>query len=772
MIRRAAAVLALLVLLLPAAQAASTGARAPITVDGTVNDVAVAATNGRFAAGFVDSGSTTMGERDAPVWTLWNNDGSVRQAASADPDACADAGFVAPPEDCRTTASHIAVSADGSRIAVVSVQNAATDLLTLFRDTGSKLFGPEPVSGTVTDLAINSDGTRVAVSARTAAPQNEPTDPGDGFAQVYDTSGSKLMGSSGLTYEDPAVRVALSPDGQTLVVAAGDNHYYKGMVTTDYNHRISGTVATDVDASGTGGWTIAGFANGFFGLYNSAITDPSPVEYQKKEAGSDSSGLTAVAIRQDATAFVTASSGGTLRYYRLDTSAQADQATLVASVTGLGTVHNATFSADGRYLAVRSGADALRLYRANPDGLQELWKDTRPGLDGAIAIDSRGEHVLAGAGSTVIVYDAIHKLTAILPSQTQDPGTSADYTVTYRNDGNRQEDVTLSASPPVGASVSPNPPSFSVAPGASKAVIVTVTLPATRAPGTTTIPLVHSLADGADGTGTSSLAITVPTKRDLRLVPDGATSLAATPGAVAVFHVKATNAGNVRETGALKISGLPAGWTSGVEPETLDLAPGASTNVSVSLGPPANAAHLSQAAVRLERDGGPSLDLTATVGAGFRVRLSGPQGLLLEPGRSGLVNLTVRNEGNAPDTIVVRLGTLPSGWQGAFLSGLSEHRVEELAAGQEEVVQATLRPPGDSTTSVPVQVSVTASSLGDPSQRSSRAILVTVAEPSTESESETETSGGGGNGIPGVPPVVLVLALAALAVGMRRRGKA
>jgi len=226
----------------------------------------------------------------------------------------------------------------------------------------------------------------------------------------------------------------------------------------------------------------------------------------------------------------------------------------------------------------------------------------------------------------------------------------------------------------------------------------------------------------------------------------------------------------VRETGTLKVTGLPAGWTSGVEPETIDLAPGASTNVSVSLGPPANAAHLSQAVVRLERTGGPSLDLTATVGAGFRVRLTAPQGLLLEPGRSGLVNMTVRNEGNAPDTIVVRLGTLPSGWQGAFLSGLSEHRVEELAAGEEQVVQATLRPPEDGATSVPVQVSVTASSLGDASQRMTKAILVTVAEPSTDSESSSETSGGGGdNGIPGVPPMVLVLALAALAVGMRRR---
>ncbi|MHB1261250.1 MAG: hypothetical protein ACYC2H_05995 [Thermoplasmatota archaeon] len=771
MMHRAVAALLVLLLLLPAAQAASTGARAPITVEGTVNDVALAATNGRFAAAFTDSGSTTMGERDAPVWTLWNGDGSVRQAASADPDVCLE-NLVTPPEDCRTSATHIAVSADGSRIAVASDQSGTTDLVTLFRDAGDKLFGPVAVAGAVTDLAISADGSRVAVSARTAGPGDDPTDSADGFAQVYDSSGSGLMGSTGLRYDDPAVRVALSPDGQTLVVAAGDNHYYKGMssMPTDYNHRISGTSVTDVDASGVGGWTIAGFANGFFGLYNGAITDPSPVEYQKKEAGSDASGLTAVAIRSDATAFVTGSSGGTLRYYRLDTTAQADQATLVASVTGLGAILNATFSADGRHLAVRSGADALRLYRATADGLQELWKDNRAGLDDAIAIDSRGEHVLAGAGSTVIVYDAIHKLTAILPSQTQDPGTSADYTVTYRNDGNRQEDVTLSASPPVGASVSPNPPSFSIAPGAQKAVIVTVTLPATRAPGTTTIPLTHSLSDGLDGSATSSLAITVPTKRDLRLVPDGATSLAATPGAVAVFHVTALNAGNVRETGTLKITGLPTGWTSGVEPETLDLAPGASTNVSVSLGPPANAPHLSQAIVRLERTGGPSLDLTATVGAGFRVRLTAPQGLLLEPGRSGLVNMTVRNEGNAPDTIVVRLGTLPSGWQGAFLSGLSEHRLENLAAGQEEVVQATLRPAEDSSTSVPIQVSVTAASLGDPSQRMTKAILITVEEPSTESESASETDGdGGGNGIPGVPPMVLVLTLAALAVGFRRR---
>ena len=771
MMRRAVAVLALALLLAPVAQAASSGARGPITVDDTVVEVAMA-TSGRFAAGSNDP-SGILTDPDVPTVNLWNVDGSLRMASSADlvqngncphPDT--------PTDDCMTPVIAIALSGDGTRLAVASDRTPSItgeDLLTCFSDTGA-ILGQVRITGEINDVAISNDGSRIAVASEFSPGAGQPN---DGRLQVYDSACSHPLftPAAGLPYTGgAATRVDLSPDGSVMAVAADAHYYYELPGTDGVRHDVSGTDPLDVDVSATNGWSVAGYGNGFFGVYNKDVSSSLPVEYQKKEPGTDGSGLAAVAIRPSATAFVTGSTGGTLRYYSLNTGAVSDQVTLVASKTGLGAIHDVAFSGDGQYLAVRSGSD-LRLYRTHATGLDELWKDTRSNFGTSVALDQRGEHVVANAGAAVIVYDAIHKLTATLPSQTQESGTTANYTVTYRNDGNRMEDITLTAAPPTGVIVQLTPDSFSVVPGASKAVTVKVVLPATQGPGSLSIPLEHKLSGGADGTETKTLTVSVPTKRSLTLEADGASSLAVQPGGVTNFDVIARNDGNVRETGALSITGLPDGWTAEVTPESIDPASGEVADITVSVTPPPNAAHLAQATFRLVRGSGPSLELTGTVGAGFGASLDGPRGLLMEPGVSQLVNYTLKNTGNAPDSFVVRIGNLPAGWQASFLSGLSEQQVDGLEPGQTSIVQATVRPPPGSASTVAVQFASSAASLGDPTKTDSHLVLLTVDEP-VETETNTTTEDEveeGGNGIPGLQPVVLVAALAAVALLVRRR---
>jgi len=760
-----AALLAALVL--PAAQAASPGARGAITVDNAVSEVAMAG-DGRFAAAMNDPGSVVMGNPDLPVWDLWNLDGSLRAAGSADPTSCPSPSTANPPqpaEDCQTPATHIALSNDGKRLVVASVVSTDNNLVSIFSDSGNRATKTISVAGTVTDVAISDDGNHVAYSASIPAPAGSTQR--TGLVQVVDGNGlNPTFGGNGATYPKPATDVQLTPDGQTLVVAAGAHIYYPTLGGTPRTHAISGTDAVDLDVSADDGWTIAGFSNGFFGLYH----QPSPadkVTYQKKEAGETTS-LDAVAIRRDATAFATGSAGGTLRLYGLDTGAVT--ATLVATKTGLGPIHEARFSGDGRYLVVQSGSDSLRMYRATSSGLDELWHDTHASLGTSLGIDTRGEHVVAHTTDgthAVLVYDAVHKLTAILPSAAQQPGTTANDTVTFRNDGNRAEDVTLSASPPAGVSASVNPSQFSVAPGASQAVTVTVTLPATRAPGPATIALAGALgAGGIDGSSSANLVVTVPTVRNLRLDPSGATSVGVDQGGVAVFQVQARNAGNVVESGGLHVDNVPDGWTGTVSPTSINLNPGSFSNLTVTLTPPTGAAKGSHADVTLARDGGGSLELIATVGAVFGVQLQAPAGVLLQPEMSGLLNLTVRNVGNAPDTLVVRLGNLPAGWQAAFLTGLTEDRVEDVQPGASATVQATIRPPAGSDTGVPVQLNVVSSSLGDATKTSSKLVLLTVESPSGSSSSAS-TAAGHKSPAP-VGPLV-ALGLVGLAAVLRRR---
>ena len=770
------AVLAVLatVLLLPAAQAAATGGRAPITVDSTVSEVAMAG-NGRFVAVGADPGDGIGGNPDDPSWNLWNVDGSLRQQGSAHPPSCDSGQTPSPPlEDCKTDATHVAISDDGKLLVISSVIDTQNDaLLSFYNDAGVRsnaIFydggSGHGRKGTITDVAISADGSRsaVALSIPPAQAGGQPT----GLVQVFDGHGASIgmFSGDGQAYGKPATAVALSPDGSRLDVAAGAHYRYSVGSPTGVTHNLSGATANDVDTA-TGGWSVAGFSTGFFALYDSHIDAANPYYYQKKEAG-ETTGLSAVAMRRDGSAFATGSAGGTLHYYSLDPNAATDQVVLRASKTGLGNVASAAFSADGRYLAVRSGTDSVRLYRATATGLDELWKDTHAGLGPGLGIDTRGDHVVAhtsDATHAVLVYDAVHKLAALVPAATQQSGTTANATVTYRNDGNRAEDVTVTAATPPGVTVTLTPSQFTVPVGSVQAVTVTTALATTVAPGTATVTLTHQMGGGQDGTGTAKLAITVPTTHDLRLDVSGASSLGVAPGGTAAFQVVASNAGNVRESGALSVTGLPSGWTANVDPTSLDLAPGASTGVTVGLTPPATAPHLAQADVRLGCACGGSLELVATVGAGFGVSLQAPGGLILAPGVSGLLNLTVKNTGNAPDTVVLHLGNLPEGWEASFVSGLGEER-RDLDPGQSATVQATVRPPGDAEpSSVPVQFAVHAESLGDATKTAARALLLTIEAPQ---ESSSSSSAAAHHKSPDAGPLALV-GLVALAVAARRR---
>lgn len=778
----------LLALVAPAAVAAPTGARSPIEADDPVNDVAIGL-GGRFASAGDDPGSFLMGSSSEPTWRLWNVDGSLRQTGSIDPHGCPDPDLG---EDCSTRATRIAVSSDGKRIAVAgqtgSAQSPGNAVIGLFNDAGTLVDTSYPLvltGATVNAIALDDDGGHMVVGASVSTGQ--ATDPTDGILGSYDDGGKVFQAP----LENAVTAVAVNGAGTRLAAAAGYNiradPQQPGVGnegTLAENQRSDGTSAVQgkqlsVDVSDhSRGWSVAGYDSGFFAVFSDPQGGPSSStqsvqDYQKREAG-DSSGLAAVAIRPDATAFVTGSSGGRLRLYTLDPSVNARdvavQPALASTLDSQGAFVDLAFSGDGRYLAARAGG-GVRFYDTQGGTLSLLWSDDRAGLVPNVGIDLHGEHVVAATGSTVIVYDAVHKVTPSFPSATQSPGVATVHKLTYRNDGNRVESVSLTANPPAGVTVGLTPSSFSLKPGASQTVDASVSVPSSYPPGALKVPIETKLNGVQDGTSSPTLSLTVPTVRDVRLEPDGATSRGANGGNPALFKVAVANRGNTQESVALKAAGAPAGWGVDVDPDSFSLAAGDVRNVTVTMTPPNGARDGDAATVTLSRDGGPAtpVDLTATVGANFQVRLVVPVGTVLPAGSAGLVNATVRNEGNAIDSFVVKLGALPAGWRGGFLNGFGELQVEDVEPGGSRVVQVTLEPPLEAVSDVPVQITMSASSLGDPSKVNSKGILVTVQDPSALSSSQSSTGGGKGKGLPGLEPAFLLGVLALAAIAARRR---
>lgn len=779
------AAMALLLLAAPAVEAAATGARSPVSADGNaVNDVAIAPSTSdqcstastsqaaapcRFLAGTIDPGSRLSFNPDEPAWHLWNLDGSLRTQKSADPvagtDACPQPQN--PAERCQTDVQRVAISSDGTRIAVGSTaRSGGQSYLFTFLQTGA-MQASKPM-GMATWNGLSMDGAGQLVAVAMAVNTGDPTDAQDGLIGGY--AFSNMAKSFEIAPEAPAEAIDVSPTGNLVAAGAGSHYRFDAFGTTFEDPNVQGDVAA-VDASGHAKtWSVAGYDSGFFALY-AGSDQPSVAKYQKREA-TDPSAIQAVAIRDGATAFATGNSGGRIRLYSLDPATTSDPpVAMTAERSGLGSVTALAFSADGRYLAAITGS-SVRLYSTQNGQLDEMWTDARTGLVGtALAIDGRGEHVVAGVGNTVIVYDAIHKLTATsLPSASQAPGTWANYTLQVRNDGNRAESIAFSHAAPTGIDVTFDPPTASVLPAASTSVKVTVHVPEGRPAGPLNIPIRQALNGGTDGTPTATMALTVPTVHRIPLTAIGADSKGAR-GGPATFDVHAKNEGNVAETLQFRVDGLPAGWTYHVAPANVTLTPGAETTLAVSIQPPVNTPDGTAAVGSLRGGLATPLDLTVTVGAVFGVRVTTPVGLTLEEGVTGSLTATVRNDGNAPDSFVLKLGTLPAGWLGGFLDGQSEQQVDDLAPGETRNVDLSMRAPsGAGASGVPLQVTVMASSLGDPTKSSSARTLVTVNSASTTSTTGDDGDGGDGFlGIPGPAPALLLALLALGAVAARRK---
>jgi WD40 repeat protein len=778
------AAVALLLLAAPAAEAAATGARSPVSADGNaVNDVAIAPSTSdqcsaaataqasapcRFLAGTQDPGSTLSFSADEPTWHLWRLDGSLLTQKGADPvgtpDNCPQPQD--PTQRCQTDVRRVAISADGARIAVGSTaRSGGQSYLFTFLSSGAMQASKE--MGMATWNGLSMDGTGQLVAVALAVNTGDPTDGQDGLLGGYDfTTFAKRFE---IAPEAPAVAVDVSPTGNLVAAGAGSHFRFNALGTPFEDPNIQGD-AVAVDASGHANtWSVAGYDSGFFALY-AGSDQPSVAKYQKREA-TDPSAIQSVAIRDGATAFATGNSGGRIRLYSLDPATTSDPpVAMTAERSGLGSVTALAFSSDGRYLAAIT-ASSVRLYYTGNGQLDEMWTDARTGLVAtALAIDGRGEHVVAGVGNTVIVYDAVHKLTATsLPSASQSPGTTANYTLQVRNDGNRAESVAFSHAAPAGINVTFDPPTATLLPTASATVKVTVEIPAGRPAGALNIPVRQALNGGSDGTPSVTMALTIPTVHRIPLTAIGADSKGAR-GGPASFDVLARNEGNVAETLQFRVDGLPAGWTYHVAPANVTLPAGTETTLAVSIQPPTNVPDGTTVVATLRGGLATPLQLTTTVGAVFGVRVTVPVGLLVEEGVTANLTATVRNDGNAPDSFVLKLGTLPAGWLGGFLDGQSEQQVDGLAPGETRNVDLSLRAPsGAGASGVPLQVTVVGTSLGDPTKSSSGRVLVTV-----NSSSATSTTGDGGDGdgflgIPGPAPALLLALLALGAVAVRRR---
>ncbi len=727
---------------------------------GSVADIAMAA-NGWIAGGAIDSGGDGLGQTaNLDTWRLWDIEGDLRRLGTSDESTCASDLF----DTCTSHAWAVAISSDGSRMAVAARDQGEEDGRVIFISANQGVLATMQLDGEIPQhVAMTPSGGHVVVGTTQGAVTGADT----GRVHLYAWAAGGIVTQSWMAATaEPATEVAISPDGARVAATAGD-HYRFGATGQDYRSQTILAGANSVAFSSTSNhWSVATFSNGEVALFNDA-SDVAPFApaYSTRPT---TTGQDVGAIWSDATHFLVAGQDNKIRFYQNPLLVATAKA-LVATSADLGApVLELALAGDHSTVLSRAGT-TVRMHRADAT-LATLWNDTRVAAFAAIAIDATGEHAAAAAGQQVILYTAKHELTVGFPVPfLVTPGATTQLPLRLANSGNRDEQATLTTTAPPGWTVTGT--------GGTKPIRVdqgitwnlNVTVPSGQANGDATIRVTYQFASG--GFGFAEIPVTIGQVKRWTLTPDGALSVGGEGGVPAQVTGRAANVGNGRDTAELAVTVDKPGWTASLSPTSLTLDAGEDAAFTVTVTPPASArdGDNAKAAVRVAGDSAAALDITVTIGARFGVSLTAvPAQGNPAPLQSHGVTLTVKNTGNAPDAYRLRLGALVAGWSVSFEGASDTFLVIGLDPGATRSVPASVQVGRDARTAT-YELQAIATSLGDATKTTMVPFDVTVIAREPASETSGGEGTGKGKGSPGGGVLASLTALGVAVALIRRR---
>ncbi len=780
--KRVAVLLALALLTVPPVSAVSGANPRAETLDtlGAINDLALATDKRSIAVATQDAGSLAPGpavppepDQDNPLsqtpdlntWYLWESDGVLEQAGPADMPDCDTR------DTCQSHSVAVALSEDGRRLAVATnipapvlpvPPDTVRGQVQFITDTQGVVF-TKTFDQNIIDIDFDATGAAFAIALRVPASAGGV----DGaLVQAYTWAGGGANTLALKTADDiatPVIGIDLSADGKTLVVATDRHHRYVVMDGSlpAVNTGVTGKVTDVAVAEGQIQWSVAGYSTGRVVLYSK--TEPSVPRANRLVS---EAAITSVAIRRDllgeGVGYAAGDNNGRLHLFTIDAQASPPGVFQRSMSLGGAAVRDLSYSEDGRYLVARTGA-VVHFLQVNATAATTLWTHTFATAPRTIAVDGKGELVAAAVGTSVTLFDASHRILSTLPeTPTIAPGAFRDLEATFKNDGNRPETLTLSAGYPEGWVLLLEETTLSLAPGETATVPFRLVVGEGAAPGDHTVFLNHTLG-GTGLKGSAALSVDVPLIRRLVLEESGPLSLGVEPGNSVLFRFKVANHGNANDGDALRATASRTGWAAALSQTAPTLSPGQETEVRLTVEAPTDALRgdFVRVTVQLASNPAQSLSFTATVGASFGPTLSLPAGLVVHPGNQTRFQMTLGNQGNAPDDIQVAIDGLPAGWVLAFDNGQDTFTLRQLPRGEATTVQGTVRVPVTEELGVR-QLRVTATSLGDREQSVTKTLILTVEEP-------PQGPDDGGQDGPGLAFVPLLAALAGMALWRRRK---
>lgn len=717
--------------------------------------------NGAVAAGMNDTGRSLGQSTANSVWTWWDAAGSSIRSDRADENNCGGAGItVTPLQTCIGDVTGIALSGDGSRIAIAARGDTSSDgRLLLFNAQSGPVANFELPSGeSPTSVAMSVDGTRIAVGI--LRPEGASPDLGRVRLYTWPAGSNSPVSTWAADTAFPVTKVAVGLDAKVTAIAQDRNYRFTttgSQVAAAMHDTDANLNAVAMASSAASHWSVVGAQDGGILLYSDSQDTANPVAAYDLQPGT--SPQRAVAISPDAKLLVAGDAAGIVRLLR-NPDLVAGSAPIAQTAALDGPVHALHIAGDGVHLAIAAGR-ATYLYRIDNTGLSEIWRSVGTAAVTQVGLSTDAEFVASASGSTVTVFPGRHAVTLQAADGTPvRPGVSVRIPITFSNTGNRDEVVPLSVAKPADWGGQFDSSSITLRAGESRVVEINVTAPAFAAPGGASLQVTHRVR----GIPTiSTVTVQVQQVHSWGLGIDGALSRAIDAGGSVQFVLRVDNLGNGDDNTAVTASVDRDGWTASVAPETVTVAKQASTTLTLTLTAPANAQNgeAGRATIRLGGDPTATLQVTATVGARFGLQVTAdPATRTVVAGHAVTFDVRITNTGNVPDTFEITPGPVPNGW---LLQVANQGLAAAVPAGGTAVVTVTVTPPAGTLPST-YQLSLQVESIGDATK------IATARHDLIVEGTSTTATGTKDKGLPGlgVPVLLGALALAALAFQQRR----
>ena len=270
-------------------------------------------------------------------------------------------------------------------------------------------------------------------------------------------------------------------------------------------------------------------------------------------------------------------------------------------------------------------------------------------------------------------------------TQSAKPEEQVNFTIKITNDGNGEDDISLSL---VGGNASwgqLGDSAFTLAAGANDTTTLRVTPPKdTEAKNGYTL-IIKATSEDESTITTRNIFINVLQIYEVSVQVSGDSSKKGDPGDELIFEMTVKNKGNGEDTVSLSLEGAKASWASIVDEVELTSGESKTVNLTVNIDDDATVGD-NDIIVNGTSEDNPSAYDTGTVKVSVNkqfkvdVVVSSKSG---DPGTTVEYDIRIQNEGTGNDTFTVNIDDYPAGWSVDPVS----FQVEDVPAGGEKLVK-------------------------------------------------------------------------------------